>query len=421
MSRHESGRKEAGFALIITLSLLALLMLAVFALSSLVRVSGQVSSAGGYQVQARQNALLGLNLGLSELQRLAGNDAVVTGMAGVVGIPAKDSLRQWCGVWNSSGSNVTWLASGALSQSTPAIRSDLTRIRLVSNGSVGTPTDSTEQEPVEVGKIPLQAVDSTTDAVTTIGNFAYWVGDEGVKLSAAIAAAEVPQNPAGVNLWPDLRRLLGSGFTTQESVTGKLLTFEQASVAFGSSLSAGFHQVTASARFLASSVPFTAPRSGNFVVGAFNINTTSQPAWRGLFEFPSSVSTASTDLSLNSSQSLRLAQRVAAAISARGRPFTSAREMDSAGIIGDALNATPKITGVTEQQVLDAIQTLFTVRSDTFRIRGYGESLNPADATKVEASAYCEAIVQRTTDTAPNGLGRRFVITYFRWLGPDDI
>ena len=72
---------RSGFALLITLGLLALLVLTVLTLSSLVRISGQISSAATYQVQARQNALLGLNVWLSDLQRHAGDDTRITGMA----------------------------------------------------------------------------------------------------------------------------------------------------------------------------------------------------------------------------------------------------------------------------------------------------------------------------------------------------
>jgi hypothetical protein len=64
---------------------------------------------------------------------------------------------------------------------------------------------------------------------------------------------------------------------------------------------------------------------------------------------------------------------------------------------------------------------LLAVRSDTFRIRAYGDTVNQIEATKTEATAYCEAIVQRGADAAPNSLGRRFVIVCFRWLGPEDI
>jgi len=70
---------------------------------------------------------------------------------------------------------------------------------------------------------------------------------------------------------------------------------------------------------------------------------------------------------------------------------------------------------------MTAIGPLLTVRSDSFRIRAYGEAVNPVDATKIEAVAYCEAIVERTSESAPNGPGRKFIITHFRWLGPDEI
>ena len=75
----------------------------------------------------------------------------------------------------------------------------------------------------------------------------------------------------------------------------------------------------------------------------------------------------------------------------------------------------------TAAQIMAVLTPMLTVRSDTFRIRAYGDAVNSADSTKVESVAYCEAIVQRTTNLAPNGLGNKFEIIYFRWLGPDDI
>ena len=85
--------QQRGFALIITLTLLALLALTVFALSALNRVNAQIATIAGYQVQARQNALLGLHLGLGELQQQAGDDARLTGMAN----SAREKSQQWNG------------------------------------------------------------------------------------------------------------------------------------------------------------------------------------------------------------------------------------------------------------------------------------------------------------------------------------
>jgi hypothetical protein len=76
------------------------------------------------------------------------------------------------------------------------------------------------------------------------------------------------------------------------------------------------------------------------------------------------------------------------------------------------------------------------VRSDTFKIRTYGEAIDPATG-KVAARAWCEAIVQRlpeyldtinpptARDTALNPInrafGRRFEIVSLRWLNADEI
>jgi hypothetical protein len=99
-----------------------------------------------------------------------------------------------------------------------------------------------------------------------------------------------------------------------------------------------------------------------------------------------------------------------------GGPFTSVAAFGGSPLLAANLPAP-----ITATQFMDAIGPLLSVRSDTFRIRAYGEAVNPADAAKTEAVAYCEAVVQRTADPAPTGLGRKFVVTHFRWLGAEDI
>ncbi len=185
-----SFRPLAGFALIITLALLALLVLAVVALSTLVRVGGQVSSAGTYQVQARQNALTGLQVGLSELQRHAGDDTRITAIAGITGIAANagNTTRHWCGVWRSDGTFVAWLASGAQGAPTAALQNGLIGIELVSAGSVGAPAANSEH--VIAGKIPIVVAETpgAPGVAATIGHYAFLVIDEGVKTPASSPA-----------------------------------------------------------------------------------------------------------------------------------------------------------------------------------------------------------------------------------------
>ncbi|MGB0259276.1 MAG: hypothetical protein ACPGES_11545, partial [Coraliomargarita sp.] len=74
--------------------------------------------------------------------------------------------------------------------------------------------------------------------------------------------------------------------------------------------------------------------------------------------------------------------------------------------------------------LLQALGSQLTARSDTFVIRSYGESTDPITG-EVITSVRCEAVVQRIAEPVdssdsivePTGdFGRRFVVTAFRWL-----
>lgn len=101
-----------------------------------------------------------------------------------------------------------------------------------------------------------------------------------------------------------------------------------------------------------------------------------------------------------------------------------------------------------QSDVLAALGNTLTVRDDTFTVRAYGQVTNPS-GTKIEARAWCEAVVQRTVDyvdpsntpetpsiivdpasgdlkdsdlTALNkAFGRKFKIISFRWLSPEEV
>jgi hypothetical protein len=90
---------------------------------------------------------------------------------------------------------------------------------------------------------------------------------------------------------------------------------------------------------------------------------------------------------------------------------------------------------LTQGDILQVIGSTLRPRSDTFVVRAYGESVDGQG--NVRARAWCEAIVQRTPEpvnpdvTGLNPLleqgesfvdfGRRFRVSNFRWMGPDEV
>ncbi|MBW8780510.1 MAG: hypothetical protein JF599_01280 [Verrucomicrobia bacterium] len=299
-----SGRAGAfpcgrqGFALLITITLLAFLVLLLVSLASLTRVETQVAANSQQLAQARQNALMALNIALGQLQKYAGPDQRVTAAADIAGragglrlttatssapnnlqkpdtsvgnkkywdatgtdngaTPVLAGTRYWTGAWGNSdpsqpvSSNgnsyektprpvlLNWLVSGnetaaftpissgqitakgtglafmptgtgsatSAAAVTPAISSSTTATTTLAFGTgnsaipavllVGKTTAGTEQRtngatepaidryvvaPVKEIQAPASLIPGmgTGSTPTTIGRYAYWVGDEGVK------------------------------------------------------------------------------------------------------------------------------------------------------------------------------------------------------------------------------------------------
>jgi hypothetical protein len=220
--------------------------------------------------------------------------------------------------------------------------------------------------------------------------------------------------------------------------------------------------------------------------GAFNINSTSIPAWSAVlggvriptWNYYGTGSGATASLShgyfrlphgaqemreptnpnvairgvadLTSAQVTELATRIVTAIKTRAAPFPSLSAFINAGVVLNAIDDASvnpvKLAGkarppgyVMQGDVLTAVAPFITVRSDTFVVRAYGDSLNPATG-QVDGTAWCEAIVQRypeltqpvsgtandtvdplAPDVAKYPFGRQFKIISFRWLSSSDI
>ncbi len=88
---------------------------------------------------------------------------------------------------------------------------------------------------------------------------------------------------------------------------------------------------------------------------------------------------------------------------------------------------------ISQGDILSAIGSFISVRSDTFRIRAYGDARD-VDGSVI-ARAWCEATVQRLPEyvdqndppeiapvsVANQTFGRRFSVVAFRWLGQDEV
>ena len=233
---HAPGIRRAntrrGFALLITITLLAFLVLLLVSLASLTRVETRVADNTQKLNHARQNAMQALNVALGQLQKYAGPDQRVTARADLGGAsnlgglssPA-DGKRQWTGVWGNGNAPsavagapvlLNWLVSGnegaqfdsaggappfanvsgitfpsAGAVASLAAGSDAMSILgtssqewrlLVGSNSAGTDVARYVAAPlmnlkVESSQVPGQA--AGTDAV--VGRYAWWVGDENVK------------------------------------------------------------------------------------------------------------------------------------------------------------------------------------------------------------------------------------------------
>ncbi len=188
-----------GFALVVCLLMLALLMVLALGLLGLSSIELQRASRDGHLAVARANARLALAEAIGQLQRAAGPDQRVTAMAEILG----DQVAQphWTGVWRTTledGSPIfarddlagglrdlrledgiprenevmDWLVSG---ESSPLDEPDEKRIALVGPGT----TDGTVPA-VEVEKLPVSDAGGAP-----LGHCAWWTGDLGVRANIA--------------------------------------------------------------------------------------------------------------------------------------------------------------------------------------------------------------------------------------------
>ena len=228
---------QRGFALLISIILVAFVVLILLSLASFTRVETQVAQNSQKMSHARQNALFSLSMALGQLQKYAGADQRITASA-QLGDPsnlngiavAADGRRHWVGVWGN-GNNpsfstgapllLNWLVSGnedatfsttngappvsgvsgvsftpSAAVTSLAVGSDALsnlgtpaqpfRLLLGSN-SAGTDLSRYVAAPlrdITVSASTLPGFSATDASLKPIGRYAWWIGDEGVKARA---------------------------------------------------------------------------------------------------------------------------------------------------------------------------------------------------------------------------------------------
>jgi hypothetical protein len=175
-----------GFALVIALSLMAFILLLILSITTLVRVETESANIQLAQLEARMNAKLGAMIALGDLQRYTGPDQRVTGTGELIDTTA-DSKKHHTVVWDAteptSADPISWLVSkseqvvfneaGASDTEWPILVSERT-----SDGNLL--AEAVRAEPVPI----------TGQNNENTGEYAWWVGDEGVKAKLTLVEDE---------------------------------------------------------------------------------------------------------------------------------------------------------------------------------------------------------------------------------------
>lgn len=174
--------RRAGFALVLSLSLMSFVLLLLLSIITLTKVEVESSRVARDGDRARENALLGLYIAVANLQASVGPDQRFTATSALTGDFNNSNIT---GVWMEDATDAfTWLISGnTMSEqlalnlsdlSSPELEAEDDEVFLVNYGSVSLGEDRI--------KLPKQLI----SADEPMGHYAYWVGDEGVKVSMAI-------------------------------------------------------------------------------------------------------------------------------------------------------------------------------------------------------------------------------------------
>lgn len=205
--------RQGGFALVVTISLMVLLMVVGVGLLSLSAVSLRAGGVASAREEAQANARIALLLALGELQAVAGTDRAITAPASVLDEKFPDGVT---GVWKAwtaadregrggkdkSESFQRWLVSTPTGA--PASKEDQLALAkpgqggavpLLAAGTLGQSGAGSDPTRQMIGAVPVP-----TDNLRANGGLAWVVIDEGVKARADLHEREDFTGPAGLVL-----------------------------------------------------------------------------------------------------------------------------------------------------------------------------------------------------------------------------
>ena len=210
-------KKRPGFSLVLTLIIVALLTLTVLLSAAFINIESRLAMQQHLATRARMNAVSSLRLAMAHLQQEAGPDRRMTARADITADKLQpgwnwSTIRNplWTGVWRSDRplQPPAWLVSGrhdrpAGAQSVSLFGVNLSNVAnydglalapwdrtyappaqnlvtLVGDASASGPINQSGPNPGKPdGRIRLPRVPLPDQGVN--GNYAYWIGDEGVK------------------------------------------------------------------------------------------------------------------------------------------------------------------------------------------------------------------------------------------------
>ncbi|WP_309383222.1 hypothetical protein [Cerasicoccus frondis] len=193
----EKSSRDRGFALVIALSLMAMIFLLLMGLAVTTQIELGSTTASKKQTEARQNALFGLNVALGNLQQQLGADQRTSASPVFLqpNLDESSSVYHWSVVWDTKelnddgtpnpnyGKDLGWLVSGYENFSSEDSGEKIPPVGSLLKAD-GEPTDPTSTV-VLVGSGSTNEIANYVAApkvdIGTTGEYAYWIADEGQK------------------------------------------------------------------------------------------------------------------------------------------------------------------------------------------------------------------------------------------------